>query len=321
MILSFSGDPFLSTRAARRALRSRGFHSEETNELGEGMTEEQVRMLLAQTGLFGQRALYLDFDAAFQGQAGVKPRNGVMKVLEETPTEGLVVIVDQNATPARQKVFRSLGEHEHLPTPRFGALTHWVRQELSGAGVRFRRDVPEVLADLFGEDLPALSGEIYKLTSLDEELTGERVRTLANRLAARDAFDLIEAIAEGDGSRALAVCQSLLVHGESPARILGALSWQYGLVARCVALRESRAQVKPATVSQILKVKPFVARKALALAVKLDEARLGQVLASLLRADEGLKTGREAPWALEELALELSSIFASPSSPQLLPRL
>ena len=278
-------------------------------------------MLLAQTGLFGQQALYLDFDAAFQGQAGVKPRNGVMKVLEETPTEGLVVIVDQNATPARQKVFRSLGEHEHLPTPRFGALTHWVRQELSGAGVRFRWDVPEVLADLFGEDLPALSGEICKLTSLDEELTGERVRTLANRLAARDAFDLIEAIAEGDGSRALAVCQSLLVHGESPARVLGALSWQYGLVARCVALCENRTQVKPATVSQILKVKPFVARKALALAVKLNEARLGRILASLLRADEGLKTGREASWALEELALELSSIFASPSSPQLLPRL
>ena len=310
MVLSFSGDPYLATRAALRALRSRGFRAEETRELGEGFTVDQVRQLLAQAGLFGRQALYLDFDAAFQGQAGVRPRNEVLKVLDEVPAESLVVVVDLGATPARQKHFRRVGDHEHLPTPRFDSLTHWVRQELTGAGLRFRQEVPEVLADLFGEDLPAIVAEIHKLATLDEELTGDRVRDVVNRLASRDAFDLIEATAAGDPARALTVCRSLLAQGEAPARILGALSWQYGLVARCVALRESRARADSALVARTLRIKPFVAGKALAIAVKLDESRLARVLDTILDADVGLKTGRNEAWTLESLAVELASTFS-----------
>ena len=62
-------------------------------------------------------------------------------------------------------------------------------------------------------------------------------------VAARDAFDLIEATAAGAAARSLAVCHSLVSQGEAPPRVLGALTWQYNLVARCVALQEGRARV------------------------------------------------------------------------------
>lgn len=309
MILAFSGDPFLAPRAARRALRARGFGAESVSELGEGMDAAQVGQLAAQSGLFGQVALLLDFDAAFKGQAGVKPRNEVIKALGGVPEDTLVVVLDLNASASRQKTYRKLGEHEHLPTPRFEGLTHWVREELRHEGVRFQRDVPETLADLFGEDLPAIASEIRKLTVLDEELTAARVRAIANRPAARDAFDLIEATAAGDAGRALAVCASLTAQGEAAPRVLGALAWQYNLVARCVGLRESRARVDAGLVAQTLKVKPFVAKKALAIAVKLDERRLGRVLDALLQADLAMKTGRDEGWALEALTLKLATEF------------
>lgn len=307
MILSFSGDPFLATRAARRALRARGFSVHETTELGEGMNAAQVAQLAAQSGLFGQVALLLDFGAAFRGQAGVKPRNEVLKVLESVSPETLVVVLDLDATPARQKTYGALGEHEALPTPRFNALTHWVKLELQAAGVEAEGDVPGTLADLFGEDLPGIAAEIQKLAVLDETLTSERVREIANRPAARDAFDLIEAVSAADARRALLICRSLIAQGEAPARVLGALTWQYTLVARCVALREGRARVDAGLVAQTLKVKPFVAQKALALAKPLDEAGLKRVLKSLLKADVAMKTGKDEVWALESLALELAT--------------
>ncbi|ADI13689.1 DNA polymerase III subunit delta [Truepera radiovictrix] len=308
MILAFSGDPFLATRAARRALRARGFRAEEVTELGEGLSADGVAQLAAQSGLFGQVALLLDFDAAFKGQAGVKPRNEVLKVLEGIPPDTVVVVLDLAATPARQKTYAALGHHEHLPTPRFNALTHWVRAELQGAGVHFDDEVPEMLTDLFGEDLPSIAAEIQKLAVLGERLSSERVREIVNRPASRDAFDLIEAVAKGEAARALSVIRSLVAQGEAPPRVLGALVWQYNLVARTVALKEGRARTDAGLVAQTLKVKPFVAQKALALAAPLDEARLGRLLSALLKADVAMKTGKDELWALESLALELSSL-------------
>ena len=308
MILSFSGDEFLATRAARRALQARGFRLDEVTELGEGMGAGQVAQLAAQSGLFGQVALLLDFDAAFKGQAGVKPRNEVMKALESVPEDSLIVVIDLNASASRQKTYNALGQHESLPTPRFNALTHWVRQELTAENVQFDKDVPQTLADLFGEDLPSIASEIQKLEVLDETLTGERVREIVNRPAARDAFDLIEAASQGEAARALAICQSLVAQGEAPPRVLGALTWQYNLVARCVGLKEDRATVNDALVMQTLKVKPFVAKKALGLAKGLDEAKLKEVLSTILEADVAMKSGGDEGWALERLALELSSL-------------
>jgi DNA polymerase-3 subunit delta len=275
-------------------------------ELADGMTAEQVSQVAAQSGLFGEVALLLDFDVAFSGQAGVKPRNEVLRVLETVPTDTVVVILDSEATPARQKSYQALGEHIHLPTPRFNALTHWIRQELSEQGISFTDDVPQALADLFGEDLPGLAAEIGKLALLDGTLTGERVRTIVNRPAARDAFDLIEACHRGDAASALGICRSLFAQGEAPVRVLGALTWQYQLVAHCVGLRQAHARVEPSLVVQTLKVRPYVAQKALALARTLDEAGLRRVLEAILAADIAIKSGKDGAFALEALALTLA---------------
>ncbi|MGL4608645.1 MAG: DNA polymerase III subunit delta [Trueperaceae bacterium] len=314
MIVAFSGDPFLAARAVRRYLKAKGFRAEEVTELGEGMTALQVSQLAAQSGLFGQVALLLEFDLAFKGQAGVKPRNEVIKILETLSQHALVVILDLEATESRKKTYKSLGEHHHQPTPRFSALTHWIRQELTEEKVRFQKSVPETLADLFGEDLPSIAAEVQKLAVLGEELSPQQVREIVNRPAARDAFNFIEATANGNASEALNVCRSLLAQGEAPPRVLGALTWQYNLVARCVALREDRSRVDPALVTQTLKVKPFVAQKALAIASKLNEVGLKKVLTHILEAEVAMKTGKDDVWALESLAINLATFYGSVSA-------
>ena len=311
MILSFSGDPFLAARAAKQTLKEKGFKSESITELGEDMQATEVDQLASQSGLFGQVALFLDFDAAFKGQAGIKPRNAVLKALENVPEDSFIVILDLQASTSRQKTYNKLGKHEHLPTPRFSALTNWVKAELTTTGVNFKNDVPQTLVDLFAEDLPAIASEIQKLAILDENLSSKRVREIANRLAARDAFDFIEACASGDAKVALHTSHSLLVQGEAPQRILGALQWQYNLVAKCVAMRESRVKLDAGLVAKTLKIKPFVARKAFALSEKINEAKLTMLLTTLLEADINMKTGKDPQWALESLALKLTEFHSS----------
>jgi DNA polymerase-3 subunit delta len=310
MIVTFSGDPFLAVRAARALLQEWRKGGADVVELGEGMTADEVSRHVQQGGLFGPGALYLDFDAAFKGQAGVRPRNELLRLLPGLPADVQLAVVDLEATESRKKTYREVGRLEHLPTPRFGALTGWIRSELKAAGVQFTGGVPEELAELFGEDLPAIASEITKLSLLDEKFTVERVREVSGKTAVRDAFDLIEAISEGDAVKALQVCRALTDQGEAGARILAALSWQYTLVARCVGLRESRGRVDQSAVMQVLGVKPFVARKALGIAAKLDEGTLRRVLLLLAEADQATKQGRNEAWALELLTLNLVDLFS-----------
>lgn len=308
MILSFSGDPFLSRRAARAALREAGVDGASVNVLGEGMTPAQVLDLASQGGLFGQAALLLDFGEAFSGQAGVKPRNEVMKALADVGDGAVLVIIDPDATAARQKALAALGDHKHLPAPRYERLAPWVASELERAGVSFERDVPQLLADLFGEEPAAIASEVEKLASLDERLSVERVRFLVNRQAVRDAFDLIAAIAAGDAATGVAVARQLIDEGEAVPRIFGALVWQFLLVAKAAGLllREAPRRVSASMAAPLIGAKPFVAGKALELARGYDEAGVQRALRELLAADVRAKSGGDAELALMSVVVRLA---------------
>ena len=313
MILAFSGDPFLARRSARAALREEGFGSSEIVERGAGLDPDEIPRLASQGGLFGRTAVFLDFAAAFQGQAGVAPRKAAMQALEQVPEDATVVVVDPTATAARQKAWRRLGRLTHQPTPRFGALTGWIAKELKARGVRVTRGVPALLADLFGEDLPGIAAEIEKLAVLEGELDEERVRRIVHRPASRDAFDLIAAVVAGNEGEAVRVARMLLEAGEAAPRLLGALSWQFMLVARAVGLRERDGDLPGAAVAKELGVAPFAAGKAMDVARGLDEAALRDVFATLVEAEVAVKTGaRDSAWAIERLALELAGRFGRP---------
>lgn len=328
MVISFSGDPFLARRAAKRVLADRGFRPSDVTELGEGMTPSDVATLAAQGGLFGQVALLLDFGEAFTGQAGVRPRNELMATLKSVSDGAFIAVLDQEATPARIKTWREIGEHVESPTPRYEALPRWVAAELDASDVNYDKDVPAALADLFGEDVAAIASEIAKLTALDEQFTAQRVRQLANRMAVHDAFDLIDEIAKGDAAAALQIARQLLAEGEAAQRVLGALVWQFMLVAKALAFVASEdgptsragasgkagARFNPQALAgraaAALKVRPFVAQKALTLAAALDERSLREALSDLLKADVAAKSGSDPEWALESLVIGLASRWA-----------
>lgn len=305
MIHSFSGDAFLSQRAAKRWLKGQGFAR--PSELEE-ITPETVEQAASQGGLFGSVALLLNFDEAFSGQSATKMRNAVIKVLQTVPEQSVIAVIDSTATAARQKNYAKFSTHQHQPTPKYNGLTQWVRSELQAVGLNVAKDVPQLIADIFGQDLPAIASEISKLSVLagEEVFSAAQVRQLINRPASHDAFDLLEACAASESAKALAICRNLLQQGEAPPRILGALLWQYNLLAQAVALQSEHGRLDAAMIQRLLKVHPFVAKKVLGLARGIDEPQLLAILEALLEAELASKTGKDAAWALEALAISLA---------------
>jgi len=308
VILAFSGDEFLVRRAARAALVKLGVDPGGALELGEGMTADAVLELASQGGLFGQATLVLDMGAAFQGQAGVKPRNEVMRALERVGSGAVVLVLDPGATPARQKALRALGDHEHLPLPRGDRLVAWAAAELRAAGARFEPEVPAYLAEVFGEDVAAIASEVQKLAALDEDLVAARVREVVNREATHNAFDIIERIQAGDVAGAVAFTRHLLDSGEAVPRVFGALTWQFMLVAKAVGLRqrEGGKRIGGGQAAAALGAAPYAAEKALRLAGKLDEEAVAAALSDLLAADVAAKSGGDQDLALEAAVIGLA---------------
>lgn len=308
MILSFSGDEFLARRAARAALAKLGVSPSSVTELAEGLTAKALLEHASQGGLFGRAALLLDFEAAFQGQEGVKPRNEVMKALGEVGEGAVVVALDPSATPARQKAWQALGEHQHLAMPRRDRLADWVAAELKAAGVDFEPGVPGYLAEVYGEDAAGIASEVTKLAALDERLTPERVKAVVNREATRNAFDMIERIAAGDAPGAVAISRRLIESGEAVPRVFGALTWQFMLVAKAAGLRARAGggRIGGAQAASVLGAAPYAAEKALALAAKLDEDAVAGALRELLAADVAAKSGRDQALALEAAVIGLA---------------
>lgn len=310
MIESFSGDPFLAARAIREKLLEFTRAGHETVEAGEELDVSVLRAAAGQTGLFGTSVIFLDFDAAFSGQAGVKPRNAVMKALATVPADQPVLVLDSSATDARRKNWLKLGEHTHLPTPRFQALDRWIAAELKAAGVKHDRDVPAAFSELFGEDLPGIASEILKLSVLGTDLDAASVRRLSGRDSMTDSFAFIESITAGDAAAALQNLRLLRQQAEEAMRVLAAVSWQFGLVARTVAELAADPRQPDGQLARELRVAPFAAGKARRIAARLDEDRLLPLLRGVASAELAAKSGRNADWALEKLAIELSGFFS-----------
>jgi len=312
----FAGDPFLARRAALRSLADlrRDDATLEVVRLDEGLQPQRVTEAVGQAGLFGRVLLFVDLDEAFVGTGHTAERNAVIDALAAAAAlfaagaaEG--VVIDAAATDARQRRWRELGQLQVLPTPRYGNLNRWVSQELSTAGVTVRGDVAGALADMFGEDLPGIAGEVTKLALLDGAITPERARDVAHRPAARSAFDLTDAISAGDAALALRTARGLLEQGEAPVRVMAALTWQIDLVARCAALALRDPAVSPEAAARTLKSSPFPTKKALAVARGLDEPAVADLVARAVDADVAMKSGRDPDWSLESAVLDLAWRF------------
>lgn len=292
MIISFTGDPFLARRAARAEAELRGL---EWRLLPPDPTQVQQA---AGGGLFGPGGAIVDLrDISEAEWKELRP------VLEAIPEDAVVILLDPKPTSARSRWLGKRTEKRDHPTPRYRDKQRWVLNEMKQMGLK----APAAVAHYLGEleaDLEAIHAELEKLALLEGSLTLERVKAVVALEQPLSSFDLVDAAAAGRFERALGVLKDLLDRGEEPLRILGALSKHYTRAAVLWAELQNR-NLNDKDAAALLKVHPFAAKKLLAFARRLDEARLLRALDALAEAEKNAKTGRDPVLALERVLLAL----------------
>ncbi|ABF45047.1 DNA polymerase III, delta subunit [Deinococcus geothermalis DSM 11300] len=297
-LIAFSGNRFLAEEALRDTLAARGLNVRDLPRLaGEEISAEAVAPLLAPS-LFGDGGLIVDF-------AGMKPDKALLELLAAAPVT--VAVLDEAPPATRVKLYEGRGEYHPSPTPqKTSDVAGWVAQRARKTGLKLDRDAALYLAEVFGSDLTGIAGELNKLALLDPPLTADLVRRVVGREPPGDTFALLGAATGGRPAEAVTQLRRLLATGEDPFKLLGAVVWQYNLVARCVALLQEEGRVTEQVAAQRLGVKPYPAKKALEVARRLNEPKIRAHLGRILDADLGMKRGLDPATTLERLIVQLS---------------
>nr|WP_246580351.1 DNA polymerase III subunit delta [Deinococcus aestuarii] len=284
--------------ALRDTLTSRGLNVRDLPRLaGEEVTPQAVAPLLAPS-LFGDGGVVVDL-------AGTKPDKALLDLLAAAPVT--VAVLDESPPASRVKLYESRGEHHAAPAPqKTGDVAGWVTQRGKRLGLKLDREAALSLAEVFGPDLTGIAGELNKLTLLDPPHGADLVRRVVGREPPGDSFALLGAATTGRPGEAVTQLRRLLASGEDPFKLLGAVVWQYSLVARCVALTQEEGRVGEAVAAQRLGVKPYPAKKALEVARRLSEDKVRAHLARILDADVAMKRGLDPGATLERLIVQLS---------------
>ncbi len=227
----------------------------------------------------------------------------------------LVVLVDEplEAGHPLMAAAQRHGRARLFTPPKGERLDEWLVKRAGAAGVRLAPDAARLLAVEVGENLRLLAAEVDKLATYagaGGTITAKDVRALTPAAHTARVFDLTDALARRDRTRALALLHELLAAGESPFGIIALTAFQTRALLQVKTLAERG--LRPYEIAQSAGMAPYVVEKSLPLARQFTFAQLEAAHHALLDVDMALKHSRMTPeLALDLLVVEFGAATAS----------
>lgn len=219
------------------------------------------------------------------------------KPLEEycaAPVDSGVLVLVCKSLPANTRLYKAItrvGTVIKCEALKGRAVETWIAQHArADYGKQMDARTCALLRELTGDDLGALDGELGKLALFVRDrprITTEDIEALVGRHRADLVFGVIDAMADGNAARALALWEQILATDRAaPERAVGGLAWG---VRRLLSLKQQvDAGASAESLSRQAFTQPGILRKRLARA---SAAGLQAQLCDLLEADIAAKTG------------------------------
>lgn len=225
----------------------------------------------------------------------------VVEALEKLPADTVVLLlasgkVSRGKGPASEslgKAVRALGgDVQVCEAPRPAKLPAWVVAQGADLGLVVEEDAAHALVERIGGDQRRLVRELEKLACYEPE-RGRVDRDAVEALTVSDiearAYELGDALIEGDRERALLLAEDLRERGAEMMHIIFALLRQLRQARRAAAMLEQGASTQD--LASALRVPPFIAKQIAGQAGRADAARLEQALNRLADIDYAVRGG------------------------------
>ena len=234
---------------------------------------------------------------------GLGEWEGLASYIKQMPQTTVLVLIDEEIEKSNPllKELAPLAEVKLFPLLRGRELKVWIQKRVKEEGGAITPQAVNLLAELVGGDLWAMSSEIQKLLLYSQErpIGEDDVRQLVSYVQEANIFALVDAVAEGRTELAQRILHRLYLEGVPPTYILTMITRQFRLIAQARDLEPGLSRLQ---IQQRLGLKAsYALDKTLRQAELYDFEGVKRAYDKLLETDLAIKTGKYS----DKLALEL----------------
>ena len=293
------GDDAVKLDAWRARVRERAAREDASIELlhGERDSGEAVATALSSLTLsMGRRYIVVDAIERWKD----KDVGFVVAALASPPPETVVVLIGTRepskrwSPPAKllKAVQKAGGEVTECAAPRAGSMPRWIAERGKEVGLAVDGEAARALVERVGADQRRLMRELEKIACWAPEagrVNIEVVEALTASDVEAKAYELADAVIDGDRARALALAEDLRDRGEDIMRIL------YAMLSRAHEMRLAWAVLEAGGSTQDFAARyrgpDWKAKKIVSQARNADGERLEVIAAGLADLDYAIRGG------------------------------
>lgn len=234
----------------------------------------------------------------------------------ERPSSNGVLVLSVKSWPSNTKLAKlveKVGLSVECKAPRESELPGWLgKLSKERWGVKLEADAGRLLVELIGPEVGLLAAEVDKLATYvgdQKSIRREDVARMVGSGRVEDLWKMLEAATLGQGGKALADLERLLLAGEHPVPILAGMSRSLLRLYHAGRLRLARRDLRDACKEAGIPAFPANIEKVGQQHSHLGPARVARLPSKLLQADLDLKGASTLPprVVLERLLVELAS--------------
>jgi DNA polymerase-3 subunit delta len=188
-------------------------------------------------------------------------------------------------------VLKGQTKFRELQEPVGGSLVSWLISYVQDNGGQVSPQVARNLIERVGINQQRLANELDKLLLYNPAITDQSIQLLVEITPQSSIFEMLDSALTGNNRRTLALYKEQRALKIEPPKIIAMLTWQLHILA----LIKTAPHMTAEQIAQESRQNPFVIRKSLALADKIDQRNLKQMLQDLLAIDTKLKTDKFDP--------------------------
>lgn len=222
---------------------------------------------------------------------------------EPAPAAYFLFVEDE--VDKRSKMYKTVkkdGRLVEFATQSEELITRWILSRLKKEGKNITGSVMQLFLSKTGTDMGNIDRELEKLIcyTLDKDvIEAEDVEAIATEQTTNKIFDMVNAIAEHNQTRALDLYYDLLTLKEPPMRIMYLITRQFNIL---LSIRDmARKGLDQQTMAQKAGIPPFAVRRNLTQAKGFTLEQLKDAIKEGVELEEAVKTGRMN----DQMAVEL----------------